>query len=251
MVDKQILLDFGIRHSFPIFLFNHNFKKAIHYSSGFLYFDQNLQSSLLLSVAHLFASFKEPRNAGVFCGIKNGIYQFNRTPLVSIYHFSDLVKEKLSCELIDVSFRVSKNDETIYNVKYNPEDNSEIEMVGCEPFTVLGEANIGETYYFFGPISPQEHLNSDTKICSFKHCFEKIGYIKDEGFNQFFELENYGCFSSDAYKGCSGAPIFNKQGELISMLTGHEDNCVLKGINLQKVLPVVEQFLSAFSPIID
>ena len=247
MVDEQDILAFGIKHSFPVFLFDSECKKVLHSSSGFLFFDPVLKSHLLLSVAHLFSDPSGSRKTGVFCGIKNGIPQYCRSPLISVQHFNEFAQTRSDYERIDVSFRLLKKNESIFNIKYDPEGNDDIEMVGCDSFSVIGETNIVEPYYFYGSVKPQMHIDANLeplRIHAFRQCFEKIGYIKDEGFYHLFELENYRSFTSDAYKGCSGAPIFNNRGELVSMLTGHEGNCIIRGLNLCKVIPIIEQFFS-------
>ncbi len=89
-------------------------------------------------------------------------------------------------------------------------------------FDEIAEPNIADAYFFGGNIHPSideynKRINSEFQFAS---C-EYLGECSKEGNNYYYEFELPRAIeSADELEGCSGAPIFDSSGRLVSILCG-------------------------------
>jgi hypothetical protein len=132
--------------------------------------------------------------------------------------------EKFLCEIMD-------------------DDTDELSRYERVKFNEIVEPNIADTYFFGGNIhSAKDNLTkrifSDFQFAICDYCGE---YAKD-GNDFYYKFELQGNINSeDDLRGCSGAPIFNGEGELVSLLCGgFVGTPYVYGINLFKLKPLIE-----------
>lgn len=90
-----------------------------------------------------------------------------------------------------------------------------------------------ESYCFYG--LAQGELDDAFRLRSWETFVEGMTFVGEEAFLLRFRCkERY--FSHNDYKGCSGAPIIDSKGNLVSLVVeGSDDRWEVRGINLRKV----------------
>lgn len=243
---EEALRNYGRTHSFPILLFDPLDKKLLHSTCGFMYKSPLFASSLIITVTHLFEDTANNNQILIFNGFDDsGCPKYKSRRMVSIKPIQRSTDVRKN---VDLSFGLLELGEKIFNIAYDPEGANAEKLIECEPFSCISNANIAENYYFFGATDPQFHIDSNSMVekhYALHECFEIVDYIGEDEYSMQFELSKCSDFPSDKYKGCSGTPIFNSQGELVSMVTGHEGNVIIKGVNLYRILPIIEMYLSS------
>ena len=246
IMDQHELIQFGDNHSCQIFKFNNNYS---HFETacGFIFHDEESGLRVLLTVNHLFGHPFDNEHFGVFSEIgENGKGRFSITRLNSMYLGS---KDSNVFEPVDIRYRLLGEQEYFMNYECDKENPESFHCIGqCMPFSSVVSPNLADKYYFCGRIKP-EHVINETEngrqsIAGFQRVFEEIEFLSEEpDCTLRFSLPEYKELSSNKYQGCSGAAIFNKNGELVSMLTGQSTNRDFVGINLARILPAIVQSL--------
>lgn len=91
------------------------------------------------------------------------------------------------------------------------------------------DLNTADNYYFYGLLVSREPLNNKCE----EIFINNMKYIKTKGFYNIFKIEG----DNRNLKGCSGTPILNEKGELVSLLVKRAsiNRHIVYGINLKKV----------------
>ena len=241
-MNLQELLQFGDRHSCQVFKFDNNYE---HFSTacGFIFHDKEFDIRTLITVNHLFEHPFDNDKFGVFSEIGNdGKGLFITRRLNSMYISSD---DPNIYKPIDIRYRQLDEQDSFLNYECDKEDTESFHSIGpCLSFTTVVSPNLADKYYFCGRVKPETVLNETEtgrqRIEGFQRIFEEIEFLSEESdLTLRFSLPDYKELPSSIYKGCSGAAIFNKDGDLVSMLTGQTTNRDFTGINLSRILPAI------------
>lgn len=122
---------------------------------------------------------------------------------------------------------------------YRDDDTDDVINFPIHRFSTLASPNLSDLYYFFG--------NTRGTICrvsneiTYKSIFRRLEYCSEvDGFMLEFELDEP-IADSNSYKGASGAPIVDKDGNLVSLVvSGIPGTRVLHGVNLIRLGHLVE-----------
>lgn len=145
--------------------------------------------------------------------------QINMLPELDFF-FSEFDKScKFTCEIID-------------------QEGDHIDRYERKSFDEIVEPNISDAYFFGGNIHPSideynKRINSEYQ---FTPC-DYLGECSKGGNSCYYEFELPWIIESpDQLEGCSGAPIFDSEGRLISLLCGGEVGTNrIYGLNLMKL----------------
>ncbi|TGM03802.1 hypothetical protein EHQ76_09170 [Leptospira barantonii] len=100
-----------------------------------------------------------------------------------------------------------------------------------------------EDLYFFAGLVKTKLLHDQKKFSSTEKAVENIKFLYTSINSNFycFEIPEIIREKKD-FAGCSGAPIFNSQGEIVSLFVkGYRNTNRILGVNLQKILKSIEQ----------
>lgn len=108
-------------------------------------------------------------------------------------------------------------------------------------FQNIIEPNLAEEYFFHGNTHPAiDACNGIITSCPQFALCTFTGRLTENDFYYEFEL-NENIQKADDYRGCSGAPIMNLNGELVSLVnSGKVGTPYLYGVNLQKVYSILD-----------
>lgn len=220
------LLKFGISHSCQVFQLTNNFESAC----GFILKQENF--SLFLTVDHLFKGITEYAQGSIPIKINS-----NHKTLVLKKTF--LPVGMSGNEILDIRYCELKPTDSPSSYV----DGNEVKTI---PFENVCDTNFAEEYYFVGRVCPKESYNSDEesfyrerRYIEYKPCFKEITLSKENDLSLIFELPDYGEIVDMDYKGSSGTPIYNRDGQLVSMLIGKTSNRELLGLNLFNLWPFI------------
>ena len=108
---------------------------------------------------------------------------------------------------------------------------------------VIEQPNVSDTYAFISWIDQSfvPHLNALDFSTFAEYGMKYIG-DDDEGLHQFRVAGNH---KGDAYKGCSGSPIINQYGKVVSLVKrGDQEAGIIYGYPFGPFLPVVDEILA-------
>lgn len=104
-------------------------------------------------------------------------------------------------------------------------------------FQGIHQPNLVDTYYFYGETRVEiDNLNMQLP---FKPRFSACEYLEELGYMYKFELPTIITDPAD-YQGCSGAPIFNENHQLVSLVVSGEVNTpYLYGFNISALTSII------------
>lgn len=146
----------------------------------------------------------------------------------------------------EIDFFLSKYDSTQkYRCEVLDDDTDELFRYERVGFNEIHSPCIGEPYFFCG--NTESAIGSGTKRIFSKTLFASCEFCgeltPEEGKGNYcykFELPNIIKDFSEI-EGCSGSPIFNNEGKLVSIVCGGwKDTPYIYGINLEKLQPIIE-----------
>lgn len=71
--------------------------------------------------------------------------------------------------------------------------------------------------------------------------YTHIDHVFDEGFYRYFRIRDIdGLKEIENFKGCSGAPLLDEQGNLVAMICGiNLEKQIIKALDIGKVFPML------------
>ena len=154
-------------------------------------------------------------------------------------------KEKLP-EFREIDFFMSRYDPSQqYRCEIANDDTDELYRYERIHFDEINSPVIGDSCFFCGNIessigSTSNRIFSKTLFASCEFCGELPASEGKGSYLYKFELPNIIKSLSDL-EGCSGAPIFNIHGKLVSLVSGGWENTpYIYGVNLELLQPIIE-----------
>lgn len=210
------------------------------FGCGCLY-ESNNSKRYILSVQHLICNSEMP------LGVVGWFDSCRCMPILYTSPFNSFKKFTISQsgfltpleENIDFIWREAPLKERYEFFQFpNPSSMKPVFICNIKPFVKVIEPLLDDDYMFGGPI--ECGFDFDRQAVTGDRAYYSCEYIKEEDeYHYSFQLDRE--VDQSQLKGLSGTPIFNRNHELVSLLvSGYAEGNVVKGINLWKLLNIVQ-----------